>query len=122
MVIPNFDHVRPDQRQCEKIRALVDRFRSRGAEESGELNLPPDDAIAFAEQLRTIGVGVLGLNLWYYGEGDTEKSHLLEYIGEPSFGEFIDDPEFVDKSINAAKEFIANRLPKEIVYVGVVYP
>lgn len=122
LILPQLDNVRPNQRQQEQVRALVAHYRSRGIEESGELSLPPDDALEFAEGLQTIGVGVLGLHLWYYGNRDTEKRTLLEYIGEPSFGDLINDPAFVEKSIAATKEFILEHLPKEIAYVSVVYP
>jgi hypothetical protein len=104
------------------LRELEARYRNRGVEIAGRLSLRADDALHFLDELQGMKIGVLGLFLWYYGEGDTDKSNLLEYIGEPDYGHFLGDPQYVEKSISAAKDFISTELPPEIEYIGVVYP
>ncbi len=96
----------------ESAQQLIADFIHRGVVLAGRLQLPKDDAFEFADKLKTIGVGIYGLELWYYSDERPEQP--LEYPWSPDYSGFVNDPEFVAKTIDAAKGYIEHEIPGHI--------
>ncbi|MGI8856914.1 MAG: hypothetical protein ACR2JW_14300 [Thermomicrobiales bacterium] len=94
-------------------------YGPRGLILAGRLQLPKDDALEFADCLRAIGVGVYGLELWYYSDAHPGKA--IEFPWSPDYSKWTSDPNFPTKSIDAAKAYIIGDMPSYISLIGFVF-
>ncbi len=108
-----------EEYMTESARQLIAEFMPRGVVLAGRLQLPKDDALEFADRLKAIGVGIYGLELWYYH--DKYPGQEIEYPWSPDYSRLKNDPEFVAKTIGAAKAYIEHEIPEYISLVGFVF-
>lgn len=76
-----------------------------------ELPLLPEDALRFADELRALGVAIMGLDGWFYVEGDPnrvcEDPYVHFYVGDV----VLAGHDAVERSVTLIKEYILNHFP-----------
>ncbi len=102
-----------------KLPSLIDKYNEIGLKKGSSLLFSPQDALRFANDLEVIGVGIVGLELWYYLEKEGQ-SHIVENPYGPEFGMELAPANSVQKSIEAAKNYIAHQLPEDTALVSFV--
>lgn len=107
------------EKTMDAVQQLVSEYKNRGIMYAHRLLLNKADALEFADRLRAIGKGVLGLELWYYREPDREG--LIEYIWSPDYSKLVNAPDFITESIEAAENYILNEMPEKIALIGFVF-
>lgn len=99
----------------EKITRLLDIYRPLGIVKAGELLLRPEDALRLADDLERIGVGIAGVDVWYYvGE------NIAEGLEGTDLSSLLKEEDSVKKSIAYAKQFIREHLSQRTVFVSFI--
>ncbi len=94
---------------------VLDSYLPKGLIKAGELLLQPQDALYLAHDLQSLGVSILGVDIWYRVDGAiAEDPNGLDL----SYMVNRDDP--VESSTAAAKNYIEKQLPTHIELVSFV--
>ena len=96
----------------DKLQQVIREYLSQGFVVAGEILLSPDRALAFVDDLESLGVPVDGVDFWYLHDG-----HPVEI----PWGA---DPEgaTVSEVAQATRRMIREKRPAEAVYVSLVFP
>jgi hypothetical protein len=95
----------------ETLESIINNYLEIGIVKAGELLLSPGDAVKLADELEQSGILILGVDLWYY-----IGNKIAEDPGSLELSDIID----VKDNARVAKEFIRNRLPRNIEFVSFV--
>lgn len=92
--------------------SLLKKYHSLGILKAGELLLQPTDAILAVNDLKQLGILILGVDLWYNQGSDlAEDPNSLD----------LSDVNDVIQNADSAREFITHHLPKRTTWVSLVY-
>lgn len=93
------------------IHDILDKYRLLGIIKAGEILLKPVEALSLLEELETKHVRVYGVDFWYY-----QNTKIVEDFNSLDLSN-TKDPE---ESVQIAKTFLMQFLPKEITLVSLV--
>jgi hypothetical protein len=103
----------------EQYTHLLESYKDKGLWKGSMFLLRPDDAIAFAEDLHQRNIGIIGLETWYFLK-ENDNTTIVEELFSPDYSDFIKCADFVERSVDAAKDYIANHLPAHISLISFV--
>lgn len=94
---------------------LLNTYRPLGTVKAGELLLQPTDALRLADELASIGVPIIGVDIWYRVHcGLAEDPYGLD------LSSMLERPNAVATTVATAKEYIRTQLPDYIELVSFV--
>ena len=100
-----------------KLLQLLLRYFPQARKKGGLFLFEPAKALELADGLNKIGVGIIAIELWYPTQ---DKTGLIEDPYGPEFDKLLQEPDGIDKSVQAAKHYLQHDLPERIVYVSYV--
>src|SRR5690349_16373611 len=103
----------------EKLPQLMGKYAKQGITKGKLILLRPNDALQFVDELETIGVPILGIELWYYVKLE-DKDVIAENPVGPDFSDLLSQENAVQKSVALAKDYIGRNLPEKTAFVSFV--
>lgn len=98
---------------------LMNKYRHLGVITAGELLLHPEDALDFANELRSLGIAIIAVNLWYITK-EGNKEIIAEDPNGMSMGNLLTKNDRVEETIAAARNLITHKLPERTTFVSFV--